>query len=35
MSINAGRDKVAYSWISLNPTKARPIVGGGVVVINI
>jgi len=32
---NAGRCKVAYGWISLDPAKAGPTVGVVVVVIDI
>ena len=30
---NAGRGKVAYIWISLDPAKAGPTLGGGVVIV--
>ena len=30
---NADTDKVAYSWISLDPAKAGPTLGSGVVVV--
>ena len=29
MGRNTGRGKVAYSWISPDPVKARPTLGGG------
>ena len=30
---NAGRGKIAYNWIFLNPAKAGPTLGGVVVVV--
>jgi len=33
MGRNAGRGKVAYSWILPDPTKARPTLRGGVIVV--
>ena len=33
MSRNTGRGKVAYSWISSDPARAGPTLGGGGVVV--
>ena len=33
MGRNTGRGKVAYSWISLDPAKAGPILGVVVVIV--
>jgi len=30
---NAGKGKAAYIWISLDPAKVGPTLGGGVVVV--
>ena len=33
MGSNTGRGKVAYSWISPDPAKAGPTLGGGGVIV--